>query len=463
MVSFAELLRGFRGARGLTQEDLAERSGLSVYAISMLERGVRTAPRSSTVELLARALELDPAERAALAAAARARPTRSVAIPAEPRSRAGGWSVSVLSLPCGFRVTIALACLVAVLVIGARNAWYAARPGSPPPTPPLPVFTSPPPPSAIVYLDASDRTLLRRIGYDGRVMPGTWSTTDRPMLTMADPVQPVVGVSPDGEHAVTFDRSRQNWQIVDAQNQVVTSVLNTIDSPEFGIWAGDSRHVCRLGIIDPGGWQVVVSDVLDPGSPGSAVPVSSVTYPPYVTIAACDPTAGRAVLVEPLTDTVPAPNTAPRVALGVDLAKGTVVTRVPIGDATHGVQFSLDGRYLAAIDYARRTSSIVSLVAGRTVAVVNSEVRGFSADDSRVVVNSVFEPLVRTLGTTRVVDWPKGRVLASRTGWTNKVRAQPGGAALAMNVMRTAPGGPTDLVIVPAAGSGALLRDVTML
>jgi hypothetical protein len=32
-----------------------------------------------------------------------------------------------------------------------------------------------------------------------------------------------------------------------------------------------------------------------------------------------------------------------------------------------------------------------------------------------------------------------------------------------MNVMRTAPSGPTDLVVVPAAGSGTLLRDVTML
>ena len=463
MVSFADLLRGFRGARGLTQEDLAERSGLSVYAISMLERGVRTAPRSSTVELLARALELDAAEHAALAAAARARPARSDAAPAEPRSRAGMWSVSVLSLPRRFSIGIAVACMLAVLAIGARNVWNTARPGSPPPDPPLPVFTSPPPPSAIVYLDAGDRTLLRRIGYDGHVVPGTWSTTNRPALTAALPVQQVVGVSPDGEHAVTLDRYRQSWQIVDAQNQVVTSVPITMDSPEFGAWAGDGRHVCRLGTADSGHWQVVVSDVRDPGSPGSAVPVSPLTYPTYVTIAACDPTAGRAVLIEPLTDTLPAPDTAPRAALGVDLARGKVVTRVPIGDETHGVQFSLDGRYLAVIDYDRGTSAIVSLVTGRTVAVENGEVRGFSADDSRVVVNSEFEPLVKTPGTTRVVEWRTGRVVASRDGWTNRVRAQPGGAALAMNVMRTAPGGPTDLVIVPAAGRGALLRDVTML
>jgi transcriptional regulator with XRE-family HTH domain len=57
--------------KGLTQEELAERSGLSVYAISMLERGVRRTPRSSTVEFLAEALKLDQQQRAALAAAAR--------------------------------------------------------------------------------------------------------------------------------------------------------------------------------------------------------------------------------------------------------------------------------------------------------------------------------------------------------------------------------------------------------
>src|SRR5690349_17520167 len=69
--SFGELLRGHRGARGLTQDELAERSGLSVDTISTLERGLRTAPRSGTVEALVRALRLDASERDALAAAAR--------------------------------------------------------------------------------------------------------------------------------------------------------------------------------------------------------------------------------------------------------------------------------------------------------------------------------------------------------------------------------------------------------
>jgi transcriptional regulator with XRE-family HTH domain len=71
--SLGALLRRHRGAAGITQEELAERSGLSVQAISMLERGLRHAPRSSTIETLARALVLDPAQHAALVAAARER------------------------------------------------------------------------------------------------------------------------------------------------------------------------------------------------------------------------------------------------------------------------------------------------------------------------------------------------------------------------------------------------------
>ncbi len=50
--SFASLLRAFRVAAELTQEELAERSGVSVRAISDLERGVKTRPQRATVELL---------------------------------------------------------------------------------------------------------------------------------------------------------------------------------------------------------------------------------------------------------------------------------------------------------------------------------------------------------------------------------------------------------------------------
>src|SRR5579859_730867 len=73
---FGALLRDFRITANLTQEDLARQSGLSVHAISMLERGVRRAPRSSTIDFLTAALALDASQRAMLIAAAR-RTTRT--------------------------------------------------------------------------------------------------------------------------------------------------------------------------------------------------------------------------------------------------------------------------------------------------------------------------------------------------------------------------------------------------
>jgi predicted ATPase/class 3 adenylate cyclase len=68
---FGELLRRHRQVAGLTQAELAERAGLSVRGINDLERGARQHPRKDTVALLADALGLAGAERAALEAAAR--------------------------------------------------------------------------------------------------------------------------------------------------------------------------------------------------------------------------------------------------------------------------------------------------------------------------------------------------------------------------------------------------------
>lgn len=68
---FAALLRRYREAAGMTQEELASRAGLSVRGISDLERGLRQAPRRDTVELLGDALALPERERALLEAAAR--------------------------------------------------------------------------------------------------------------------------------------------------------------------------------------------------------------------------------------------------------------------------------------------------------------------------------------------------------------------------------------------------------
>lgn len=70
--SFDALLRRYRLAAELTQEQLAARANLSVRGISNLERGVRRAPRLHTVRQLADALGLLAEERAHFFEAARA-------------------------------------------------------------------------------------------------------------------------------------------------------------------------------------------------------------------------------------------------------------------------------------------------------------------------------------------------------------------------------------------------------
>lgn len=77
---FGARLRAYRESAGLTQEALAERAGLSVNAIGLLERGERQRPYPHTISALAAALELDDEERAALAAAVHT-PAGEVAAP----------------------------------------------------------------------------------------------------------------------------------------------------------------------------------------------------------------------------------------------------------------------------------------------------------------------------------------------------------------------------------------------
>ncbi|MFJ5601276.1 ATP-binding protein [Micromonospora parva] len=66
-----ELLRGHRRAAGLTQAELASRAGVGVRTVRDLERGRSIRPQRTTVELLAGALALTGASRAAFLAAAR--------------------------------------------------------------------------------------------------------------------------------------------------------------------------------------------------------------------------------------------------------------------------------------------------------------------------------------------------------------------------------------------------------
>jgi predicted ATPase/DNA-binding CsgD family transcriptional regulator len=68
---FGELLRRLREASGLTQEELAERAGVTAKAIGALERGARRYPYPHTVRALATALQLSTLQRDDLIAAAR--------------------------------------------------------------------------------------------------------------------------------------------------------------------------------------------------------------------------------------------------------------------------------------------------------------------------------------------------------------------------------------------------------
>jgi transcriptional regulator with XRE-family HTH domain len=66
--TFGKLLRRYRVAAGLTQEELAERAGLSVRGIADLERGVRRKPYPASLRRLAAGLGLDATKHAALLA-----------------------------------------------------------------------------------------------------------------------------------------------------------------------------------------------------------------------------------------------------------------------------------------------------------------------------------------------------------------------------------------------------------
>jgi len=71
--SFGAQLKALREAAGFTQEELATIAGLSVHAVSALERGERRRPHVDTVRALSAALDLTGASRDALFGSARTR------------------------------------------------------------------------------------------------------------------------------------------------------------------------------------------------------------------------------------------------------------------------------------------------------------------------------------------------------------------------------------------------------
>jgi transcriptional regulator with XRE-family HTH domain len=83
-ISFAALLRYHRVAAGLTQEDVAQRSGLSRRGISDIERGLKRRPYRNTVARLAKALSLADTERTAFEEAARASVIALRTVPTPP-------------------------------------------------------------------------------------------------------------------------------------------------------------------------------------------------------------------------------------------------------------------------------------------------------------------------------------------------------------------------------------------
>jgi len=77
--SFGAQLKALREAAGFTQEELATIAGLSVHAVSALERGARRRPHVETVRALSAALDLTGPTRDALLVSARA-PAHATAV-----------------------------------------------------------------------------------------------------------------------------------------------------------------------------------------------------------------------------------------------------------------------------------------------------------------------------------------------------------------------------------------------
>jgi predicted ATPase/DNA-binding XRE family transcriptional regulator len=70
-MAFGDLLRRHRASSNVTQEDLAQQTGLTPQAIGLLERGKRRRPHAYTVQKLAGALDLEGQDLAEFEAAAR--------------------------------------------------------------------------------------------------------------------------------------------------------------------------------------------------------------------------------------------------------------------------------------------------------------------------------------------------------------------------------------------------------
>src|SRR6202034_3390381 len=92
-------LRARRETAGLSQEELAERSGLSPHTISNLERNLTRWPYRDTLQRLADGLGLRDEARAAFTAAAGLRRRRAAIVPVSAKSESAGGRVVPRQLP----------------------------------------------------------------------------------------------------------------------------------------------------------------------------------------------------------------------------------------------------------------------------------------------------------------------------------------------------------------------------
>ncbi|MFF1796705.1 helix-turn-helix transcriptional regulator, partial [Kitasatospora sp. NPDC058263] len=122
------LLRRLRGQAGLTQEQVAERSGVSVRTIRRLESGRSSDHRLGTVNLLADALDISAEDRRQLASSLAE--ARGASAPAVPRPAPA--PLEPAPAPPG----------------GPAAETPAPGPSAPPETPETPETPAPPPPPA---------------------------------------------------------------------------------------------------------------------------------------------------------------------------------------------------------------------------------------------------------------------------------------------------------------------------
>ncbi len=132
------LVRRWRAAAGLTQQELAMRAGVSVGAVRDLEQGRVTRPQSRVLERLAGALGLDSGQRADLAAAAAGMTGRSrrpgAGLWLRVLGTAGCWhgGVPVLLGPARQRAVLAFLAMHPNTDVGREALIDALWPGGPP-------------------------------------------------------------------------------------------------------------------------------------------------------------------------------------------------------------------------------------------------------------------------------------------------------------------------------------------